>query len=466
MQFNEKLKKLRIDKGITQAELAEKIFVSRSAVAKWESGLGLPGNESLAIIAEFFCVEKSELLSDPETAHVIINKNNALSKQKLWLTVLVALSCVLIIVAAILIPFAVKNSNTTKRELVFDTERKIDTSQIINYPETLLKAENEFAPTRVFTIPYGMNVVKLPELFIKVTRKGKVSYEVLSESPTFTYSDEVYIYKHTDGEYYGTLRDISLDDCAGCLNIKVSGLYLSVKIVKESVPVDSINIGLAGQSSRIGLSMSKYITVDIRPVTATHKSYSYIIEKIVCPNGVVYSSPLERYAYTYGDILYTTDQIDVDAKIYIHAETDVGNVRSNTLEILVERINVYGISLENEENPSINTITSGGWKHIRLKFYPESATVNIKNEGFDVTVSNPDIANVEKTTDGFILSVSSDISAINKQFSVRVTAADGFSRAFSWNIKSTQNTLRQQILNTSTLLTETVQTSYLLPTVV
>lgn len=436
MQFYEKLKKLRSDMGITQAELAEKIYVSRSAVAKWESGLGLPNNESLATIAEFFGVEKSELLSDPETASVIVKKNHTLSKQKLWITVLVALSCILIIVAAILIPFAVKNSNTTKRELIFDTERKIDTSQIVNYPETYLKVENEFAPTRVFTIPTGMNVVKLPELLIKVTRKGKVSYEVLTEDPTFTYSDQVYIYRHTDGEFYGTLRDTSLEDCAGCINIEAGGLYLSVKIVKASVPVESIQIGSGGQRDTIGIFTSKYLSVDIKPVTATYKNYSYIIEKIVHPNGIIYSPPLEKYAYMYNDILYTTDQIDVGATIYLYAETEVGNVKSNTLEITVERLNVYDISLENEENPSVNAITSGGWKHVRLKFYPESATVNVKHEGFDLTVSNPDIASVEKTADGFILSVTNDISAINKQFSVKVTAADGFSREFDWYIIS------------------------------
>ena len=37
MQFNEKLKELRLKKGISQTALAEKIFVSRSAVAKWET---------------------------------------------------------------------------------------------------------------------------------------------------------------------------------------------------------------------------------------------------------------------------------------------------------------------------------------------------------------------------------------------------------------------------------------------
>lgn len=74
MQFNEKLKKLRADKGLSQEELAKKIFVSRSAVAKWENGLGLPGEASLNALAEFFSVSKDELLYDKETETLIVEK--------------------------------------------------------------------------------------------------------------------------------------------------------------------------------------------------------------------------------------------------------------------------------------------------------------------------------------------------------------------------------------------------------
>ena len=62
MQFNERLKELRLKKGISQAELAKAIFVSRSAVAKWENGLGLPSETSLNLLAEYFSISKEEFL--------------------------------------------------------------------------------------------------------------------------------------------------------------------------------------------------------------------------------------------------------------------------------------------------------------------------------------------------------------------------------------------------------------------
>lgn len=40
MEFNEKLQKLRISKKLTQEQLTEALYVSRTAVSKWESGRG------------------------------------------------------------------------------------------------------------------------------------------------------------------------------------------------------------------------------------------------------------------------------------------------------------------------------------------------------------------------------------------------------------------------------------------
>ena len=63
MEFNEKLQELRKSKGLTQEELAEDLYFSRTAISKWESGRGLPSIDALRQISTYFGVSIDQLLS-------------------------------------------------------------------------------------------------------------------------------------------------------------------------------------------------------------------------------------------------------------------------------------------------------------------------------------------------------------------------------------------------------------------
>ena len=80
MTFGEKLKKLRTEAQLTQDELAEKLFVSRTAISKWESGRGYPNIESLKAIAKFFSVTVDELLSSGEALTIAEEDNKRKEK--------------------------------------------------------------------------------------------------------------------------------------------------------------------------------------------------------------------------------------------------------------------------------------------------------------------------------------------------------------------------------------------------
>ena len=66
MEFNEKLQELRKSKSLTQEELAEALFVSRTAISKWEQGRGYPGIDSLKEISRFFSVSIDDLICSEE----------------------------------------------------------------------------------------------------------------------------------------------------------------------------------------------------------------------------------------------------------------------------------------------------------------------------------------------------------------------------------------------------------------
>lgn len=57
--IGEKVKKLRIEKNISQTELANILFVSRQTIGRWEREQTIPNTENIVMLANFFEVETS-----------------------------------------------------------------------------------------------------------------------------------------------------------------------------------------------------------------------------------------------------------------------------------------------------------------------------------------------------------------------------------------------------------------------
>ena len=65
METKDVILNLRTDKGLSQEELAEKVFVTRQAVSRWETGETTPNTETLKLLSNFFGVSINTLLGSP-----------------------------------------------------------------------------------------------------------------------------------------------------------------------------------------------------------------------------------------------------------------------------------------------------------------------------------------------------------------------------------------------------------------
>lgn len=77
MEFHEKLQELRKSRNLTQEELAEELYVSRTAISKWESGRGYPSIDSLKAISGFFSISIDELLSADALVSIAEKENRS-----------------------------------------------------------------------------------------------------------------------------------------------------------------------------------------------------------------------------------------------------------------------------------------------------------------------------------------------------------------------------------------------------
>lgn len=107
MEMKDKLKKLRQENGLTQAQLAEALFVSRSTVAKWENGLGLPNPDSMAALQQLYGITPEDVATtQPE--EVIVVKNRKLHR----IGQIVCWSMVLAVTLLIaVLPFAIRRGS-------------------------------------------------------------------------------------------------------------------------------------------------------------------------------------------------------------------------------------------------------------------------------------------------------------------------------------------------------------------
>ena len=122
MLFQDTLKELRKKKNISQYDLAEALNISRSVVAKWETGLTLPNEENVALLIEYFNVTREELFKHEETETELVKKNISISKMKKVIISLSIVIAILLISSIIIITSLMPKSLSKELDKLGDFE--------------------------------------------------------------------------------------------------------------------------------------------------------------------------------------------------------------------------------------------------------------------------------------------------------------------------------------------------------
>lgn len=248
--IGEKLKKLRNQKGITQQELAEKIYVSREAVSKWEQNRGIPSEASLEELSKFFGINKEELLNNDDVNQMLESKEKIIIKEKRKKYILTGILSLVILVISITLVFV--SLNNEKEYLSIDSGK-------IKYIQPYIKSmnidENVTSTNESTKYLYDYNLVQYKKyyLYLKAVSYKNDEYELLANEFSFDYNDELIFIKKTDKCIYSKSNNISdypyyeiyckeeIKNISIIVSSKISDICLSLDFSPTLNGVESIN---------------------------------------------------------------------------------------------------------------------------------------------------------------------------------------------------------------------------------
>ena len=165
MEFNQKLQELRKQKGITQFELAKSLYVSRTAISKWESGRGYPNIESLREIAKFFNISVDELLSGNQL--LAVAENDKKQTKNLFRSLLYGLLDITVALLFFLPFFALRG------------EAEIKSVSLINLNGIQSYAKILFFVFTIANVLFGVLTLALQNCTLKFWTKYKTLFSLL-----------------------------------------------------------------------------------------------------------------------------------------------------------------------------------------------------------------------------------------------------------------------------------------------
>lgn len=105
MKIGDQLKKARLDKNMTQEEVAEKIFVSRQSISNWENNKTYPDIGNVIALSDLYGISLDELLKGSDNFMKHLEESTDIVKSNKKLIFFIILALLFIIVMAVFTSF-------------------------------------------------------------------------------------------------------------------------------------------------------------------------------------------------------------------------------------------------------------------------------------------------------------------------------------------------------------------------
>ena len=105
MKIEDKLKKARMDKNMTQEEVAEKIFVSRQSISNWENNKTYPDIGNVIALSDLYQISLDELLKGSDNFMIHLEESTDIVRSNKKLMALIVVALIAMIVMAIFTEF-------------------------------------------------------------------------------------------------------------------------------------------------------------------------------------------------------------------------------------------------------------------------------------------------------------------------------------------------------------------------
>lgn len=116
MEFKDRLKQYRLDNNLTQDELADKLFVSRQAISKYETGRGYPSIDILTELAKLMGISVDELITSEELTKETLYSVETSRKNKKNIVILAVCVALVVIVSIVSIIISATTSPSSPEE--------------------------------------------------------------------------------------------------------------------------------------------------------------------------------------------------------------------------------------------------------------------------------------------------------------------------------------------------------------